>query len=349
MRNKRIIYLDFARGLAIFFMIMQHAMIMHEYSGGEGNALLGNFFLLAGTAPAAPVFLFIMGVFLMKSKKTVKEQVVRGIMLFFLGYGLNFLRFTVPLCLIGQTKNLMPGAFNAIKESGSDIFVYGLRLLLTVDIFQLAGLSLIALAPLKRFSKNNWFFPGLMVVILIISPYLWGSFGKIMFFDPLWGTSDLVDFPFFPWCIYLLLGMYMSSYFNDSFMDQEGKTRLIKLAGVIGITGALTINFFPIGDYYRSGLGVHLLIISFLFLWLILCNRCAAWLSRGKGQKLVEIVCFWSSHVTEIYVLQWILYGLSIMVLGNNRLSDYKAAGFGFLMMLFCHFVMKLKDRLLKS
>ena len=48
-RNKRIFYIDFTRGLADLFMVMQHAMIIHVVSSEEDKSLLENFFILLGT------------------------------------------------------------------------------------------------------------------------------------------------------------------------------------------------------------------------------------------------------------------------------------------------------------
>lgn len=89
------------RGLAVFFMILQHAIIIHERTSGEGNTILGNLFVFLGTAPAAPVFIFIMSVFFIKSNKPLKQNILRGLKLFVFGYILNLLRFTIPVFLAG--------------------------------------------------------------------------------------------------------------------------------------------------------------------------------------------------------------------------------------------------------
>lgn len=70
----RIYSLDFVRGIAVLFMIMQHAMIMFEKTEGEGDTIIGNIFILLGTAPAAPVFVFIMGVFPREVKENCKRE-----------------------------------------------------------------------------------------------------------------------------------------------------------------------------------------------------------------------------------------------------------------------------------
>lgn len=56
-KTQRIAYLDFVRGLAILFMILQHSLVVYAVNGGE-TTLLGGIFVLLGTAPAA----LIMGV-----------------------------------------------------------------------------------------------------------------------------------------------------------------------------------------------------------------------------------------------------------------------------------------------
>lgn len=68
--SKRIVFLDLARGLAVFFMVMQHAVIV--YAAGEGEqSVLGSVVLRLANVLGAPVFLIVMGVFLARSKSTI--------------------------------------------------------------------------------------------------------------------------------------------------------------------------------------------------------------------------------------------------------------------------------------
>lgn len=64
----------------------------------------------------------------MKSKRNIKENIIRGCNLFVFVYVLNLIRFTLPLLIIGEPY---------ISEHEA------LSLSMAVDIFQLAGLSLI--------------------------------------------------------------------------------------------------------------------------------------------------------------------------------------------------------------
>lgn len=102
-KKKRIFYLDFTRMLATLFMIMQHAVIMHKISSGEGESLLGNIFILLGTTP---VFIIILGVFVKSSPAPAKKNYIRGIKLIILGYLLNIMRFSIPLYIIGKPYSL---------------------------------------------------------------------------------------------------------------------------------------------------------------------------------------------------------------------------------------------------
>ena len=92
----RIKFFDFARGIAIFFMILQHAVIVFDKSSGYDSEL-GRALILLGTAPAAPVFMFIMGVFFIhRHPGDMSYGIKRGLKIWALGYVLNLVRFCLP-------------------------------------------------------------------------------------------------------------------------------------------------------------------------------------------------------------------------------------------------------------
>lgn len=69
---RRIGYLDFVRGIAILLMIMQRSILVLAKNAGSGHGILAQTFLVQGTAPAAPVFLLIMGIFLQNPMRMLK-------------------------------------------------------------------------------------------------------------------------------------------------------------------------------------------------------------------------------------------------------------------------------------
>lgn len=313
-RGQRITFLDIARGMAIFFMIMQHAMIIYEKNSGE-ESVLGEIVLLSGTAPAAPLFLLIMGIFFGRSKSaSLRRGIIRGLKLIALGYGLNVIRFVVPLMLTED-----PGIMLDNDESA-------LYLFFIFDILQLAGVCLILLSILKKFVPWRITWPILAGSIAIVSPLVWN-------------TGEHVFFPVFPWIVYPLIGMFYGGFLIGcedmrSLMKKTSGIGLILLV-IGGLTFLLPENkIFVMGDYFRSGSGVHLLILGFVLIWLPLF-----WLltERISENRIFRLLIFWSKNVTVIYFIQWILIGWAGLLLGYNKQTAIWALLIGFLMVLISH------------
>ncbi|MDJ0693536.1 heparan-alpha-glucosaminide N-acetyltransferase domain-containing protein [Mastigocoleus sp. MO_188.B34] len=340
--KKRIYYLDITRGFAIFGMFTQHCMIVHEVSAGEGKNLFANFFTLLGTAPSAPVFMLIMGALLMKSDSSMGRSIWRGIKLLILGFILNLLRFTIPLLI-------------AVTIFGSDSLNLSegetpLNVLFYVDIFQLAGLSIIFGALIKNIAEQKFFIPFLAAFVLLASPFLWGKFDSNPVSHFLWGVTKNVPFPFFPWVIYPLLGMYLSKYLIGIKSLKRSLKMIGKYGFFLGVLGGIMVLlssleifsfqvFSPIGDYHRSGAGLHLVIIGFVFLWFNVCY----WLEQkfGVENRIIKVLVYWSKNVTAIYFIQWVLFGWSMLIFDQNKQNAFDAALIGLTVLLITHFSVK--------
>ncbi len=322
----RIVYLDIAKGLAILFMFTQHCMIVHEKTAGEGPNILAQIFVLLGTAPAAPVFMLIMGIFLMSSKASMRKNIFRGIKLIFLGYCINLLRFAIPLLIAGTA-----GFQYVDGETPTTMFF-------AIDIFQLAGLSIIIGSLNKKLIKNKIIAPITILAVLLISPFLWDKFGEGSYLSILWGTGKNVYFPLFPWFIYPLIGMYLSKYLLDIQNIKKYLKSILYFGIFFLIIGILSLDYFRIGDYYRSGAAIHSIIIGFICIWLPACW----WASRKfENSKTVDILVFWSKNVTAVYFIQWVIFGWSILIFDANSQNAYVAALIGFMVLIATHFLVK--------
>ncbi len=341
-KKKRIQYLDIARGFAIFGMFTQHSMLVHEVSGGEGEGLLITLFMSLGTAPSAPIFMLLMGAFLMKSKSDIGQNAWRGFKLLILGFILNLLRFTLPLLIA-----ILLTDDNSLNLGEGET---PLELLFYVDIFQLAGLSLIFCAFLKKIAERKFIVPGLILSILLVSPFLWGNFDNNLLFHLLWGDGENVSFPFFPWVIYPLLGMYLSRYLIDTKMPKRNLKKMRWYGVSLTIVGLLIVilsdlklftfdTFFPNGDYERSGLGIHILIIGFVLLWFNACYGIEQ--KFGVKNPIIKVLIYWSRNVTAIYFIQWVIFGWSILIFDFNQQDALTAAIIGLLVLLITHFSVK--------
>ena len=328
-KKSRILYLDVARGLAILFMFAQHSVFVHELSAGNGESLLANIFLLLGTAPAAPVFLVIMGVFLMKSKAGLKKNILRGVKIILLGYLLNLFRFTLPMLITGENNYLYFAG-----ETAWDM-------LFTVSLLQLAGLSFILGALLKPILKNKMVAPLIILFILIISPLLCGKFGDNILTSFFWGHEKNVSFPFFPWFIYTLLGMYLSKFLLaiDSLKQNLKKLSIIGI--IIFIFGIFLYNFFPNTECYSRGIPNHFTFIGFILIWLPVCY----WIVKNlkSSNIFIQLLAFWSINVTAIYFIQWLFFGWSIIIFDANQQSATMAALIGLVILVTSTLIVKNK------
>src|SRR6056297_615496 len=84
-KTQRLHFMDMGRFFAIFFMVLSHVeltygteTLLESYPGLIIDSLAG--------PPAAPVFMFSMGFFVVFTKKTdIRSGLLRGLKIFFLG------------------------------------------------------------------------------------------------------------------------------------------------------------------------------------------------------------------------------------------------------------------------
>lgn len=333
MEKKRIAFLDFSRGLAILFMIMQHAMILFDQQKGEGG-ILGITILLLGTAPAAPVFMIIMGIFFSKKKEIIlTKEITRGIKLIFIGYILNFFRFFIPSLAENQFVINTP----VLTTSNCPI-----AMLLSIDILQMAGYSWIVMAFLKKYSFNAISILTFALCITTAAPFLWRESSLYTPLASLWGTGENVYFPLLPWLIYPLIGMATGPLIhtkNNAKLLKKGTLlgALFILAGTSMLLFLEDFKLFCAGDYHRSGISIHLIIIGFIAIWFWLSHFL---LTLKPIQKLMPLFTFWSKNVTTVYIIQWTLFGFSFFFLDQNQFSEFQSFSLGILIVIISHLLL---------
>lgn len=325
----RLVFLDLARGLAIVFMVLQHAVLLFATGQGEGS-VLGKIVLLLGGALAAPVFLFIMGIFLGRPGRKVGRGIRRGLKLIALGYLLNLLRSTVPSLVAGP------------EIASATVPASPLASFWAVDILQMAGLSFVLLTLLRRYLPFRWVWAILAVGTGFVSPLLWHWGGPSGVYA-LWGNRGDVFFPLFPWIAYPLAGMVYSPY----ALAQEGRSTVTKRSAAVGVlffaVGSATfllpqMGGFDIGQYCRSGPGAQLATVGFVLVWLSFCRLLAR---RWVGSAVLRLLGFWSRDVTAVYFVQWLLFGWAVLFLGRNRYASSVAMGMAAIVLLAAHVVVR--------
>jgi len=144
--NQKLIVFDFIRGLAVFFMVFVHVLGMYSKQSVQYSAF-GYTVDFLGSPPAAPVFMFSMGVFFILSSKSdnLKTGLIKGFKLLLLGSLLSFLRNDLLMLLEGEP---LVEAFR--NKTLTAVF--------EVDILQFAGLAYIFMSLIRNCLKKPIFY-----------------------------------------------------------------------------------------------------------------------------------------------------------------------------------------------
>lgn len=290
---------DLLKGFAVFLIVPVH--ILETFIDLPGReSLFGNILLMLGGPIAVPIFMMVMGYFIALSKKSTLQNVFRGVFIFILGILLN----------IGLNFHLLLKIYTEGWQFDPLQFVFG------VDIFFLAGLSIIILALLKNIKKGQkWI---LLALILLIS-------GGTSYLNDLLQVTDrnyLLPFiagkyawsyfPLFPWLAYPLVGfLFQKSETQIRAQIESHKTSTIALLVSIFI---LVIIFSPFGfentinlnEYYHHGFAYFLWALGVVIIWVVLF-----WLIVQKfAQSPIVLFIRWlGKNITVFYIIQWLIIG----------------------------------------
>ena len=311
---ERVPALDLARGLAVAFMIAVH--VLEEWGSPATRAgPVGSVIEFFGSAPAAPVFVFLMGASLAWSSRAAPGTALRrGAGLLALGLGLNAVRGSLP-ALLGLWLGLITPAELAPYTPWNLAWI--------VDILVFAGPAL-ALLALARAALRPWALLLLALGIALAAPHLWGLTTGLCPVDAvlrsLWGTGVLVSFPLFPWLGYGLVGLAWGAWLRaasdaGSFFRRSALAGLALLA--LGLPALLADPSAILGHHWRVGPGLFAWILGFVLVWVSVCHLAAARLPavalRGPAH--------WSRHVTAVYVAQWLVIAWGTGAVGRQVLG----------------------------
>jgi uncharacterized membrane protein len=325
-QNNRLLSIDLARGLAVFFMIAVHTLEVFANQEVK-NSVFGQIISFLGGPPAAPVFMTLMGFsFIYSSKSELKPKLLRGFKIFLSGYVLNIFRGVIPFTLATYLKLDVVKTFPIEKINEYTI-------LTTVDILQFAGIALMIMSIIQALQLNKYLILLSAFLIGIISPLLWGIKIDIPIVDQIlelfWGDlpidfsfiANKIAFPVFPWLTFPLLGMFLGETVKNS-TDMNRIFNYFGLLGIFLIGIGVAISFsnyqYHFNDYYHSRQGAMLLMCGFVMVWLYLTKLV---IDNIPTNSLFDLLFHWSKGVTNIYFIQWIIIIWSIALFGINSSS----------------------------
>ena len=294
---------DILRGLSILFMILIH--VMHNFGTHEfENSVPGLIIEALGGPFAAPVFMFVMGLFFVYTTSgSLRKGLKRGLLLILLGYALNLVRGIIPYYIYGSVLDSPWGTLSDYYQPEFLIF--------EVDILVFAGAAFILMALIYKAVKKPivWLFIALAVSLL--SPLVWGlgldhPIAKYPL-SILWGDYIITTFPVFPWLAFPLAGMAAGGLLCA---DAERRLLFNRLAlyGLIpmaigGILLAVDIDR-QYHQYNQMGFGAITAIMGFILLWQWLIEKIT---NAINSKKKIGFFTFLSSNILVIYCVHWVI------------------------------------------
>jgi uncharacterized membrane protein len=337
--SRRLGYIDWARGLAVYLMIQTHAYSSWLSPEARQTGFWQRVQLMGGYP--APLFLFLagMGLALMaearraqgrEARAVVREGVRRGLEVF--GYAVLF-----------RLWMYASGRFTAPHE------------LLRVDVLNCIGLSLMLVAamalPWTSRRRRMVAALGLCAVIALVTPLAWDAPWPGWIPRPLlayvsgrtWGSY----FPLSPWAGFAAAGTAAALLLAEARDSGREPLAVATLAmiGVALIPLALWIDrvvpqVYPVYDfwwtsptYFLVKLGVLLIVLGFAYVW----NRLPGWSPLGQMGR-TSLLVYWV-HIEIVYggnVFGWARgalgvaeasIGLALLVLAMLLLSIVRTEG----------------------
>ena len=322
--KNRILGLDLVRGMSVLLMIPVHCMLIYASMDTWETSILGK--IIQVVEKGTPMFLVVMGIsFAFSSRNTFSTTIRRGLKIASFGYLLNIARFIIPLLLGGIPDSFI--TINGLTVGDSYNFMF---FLLLGDILQLAGISLLLLAFINKFSKNKYVILSIALLIVFFTKELSGYRPGIPLLDYicdlLWGNQFNVYFSVFPWTSFILIGLFFGKWYkeldNNASIMYTWMWRMGLLFLGIGI-GLCTLDYaYHFGDYYHLGPGGFLLLIgiNLLLVWLG-----QVLVSYVRHNRFFELCYFSSKNVTSFYIIQWVLVNWGMAIFGYSIQNELSA------------------------
>lgn len=305
---------DLLKGFAVFLIIPVHILEKFiDYAGRE--SAFGKVLLILGGPVAVPVFMMVMGYFIASSKKSLLQNILRGVLIFGLGILLN----------LGLNFHLLHNIWHDGWKLDPFQAIFG------VDIFFLAGISIILLSVLKTVKKGQQWIT--LIFILFISGAT-SYFNEILLVTDrnyilpfIGGDYSWSYFPVFPWLSYPLVGFLFQKTEPQirAFSNKQRVVSNLLLSSVLffvvlfsrfGLT--TTIN---LSEYYHH---------TFLFfLWTIGVN--IIWIKimlfvvqRFSGFPVIIFLRWMGKNITVFYIIQWLILGnIATEIYQTQELSKF--------------------------
>jgi hypothetical protein len=301
---KRIYAFDLAKGFTVFVMPGIHLLML---CGDDSvmNCKMTKVLAWIAENIGAQVFMLLMGVGVVwSSKAQIGRAIKRALIFLLLGYGLNFVKFCLPLFF-----NVLPSQF--IIDLGIQEYdhlqAYYFRI---GDIMHFAAIGYFITYLVNRSKYASGIALVLILLITFISPILWDIKTGVESIDILLslfiGHPPYCFFPVFPWLVYPLAGLIL----GDLLIRQPHDKVLLQVA-VVSVILIITTSSIPDPvkeinwlSFYRTEPADTFYHLGVVLCWLSFAHLVARFL---KPFYITKVLVFCSKHITMLYCIQWIL------------------------------------------
>lgn len=303
--------LDFAKGLAIIFMVLVHT---GEYFQGESGELYERIVEFLGSPPAAPIFMMLLGVGIVYSKKNSAEELLkRGIILLIGGYIFNIFREGIPYMLLA-------------KRTGDITYIVEAKAYLVgIDILAFAGLTFLFFGLIKKFNIKDKYIPVIWCGFASLNLMLRGISFENNTLNAVgglfWGTFENSWFPFLTWIFYPILGYFFALLLiRCKDKDVFYKWILVSmgiLTSVLWLYAYINdVRFGAFGElyqteYYHHDLMGNMVLGTFALFWLSLCFYVLKVIPEG----IYRVFARWSRNTNMIYCIYYLMLGWLILII----------------------------------
>lgn len=162
----RQVELDYMKGLFVPMILLIHAFQM--LGGPDTPVTAYKIFYIIATMTGAALFMFILGVGSVYSKKTDKDLAVYGVKLIITELVWNVLTLALPM-VIGQLIRTAFGKTPDWQQTWMRLPV----MIEYINVFFIAGMCYFAIVILRKLKLPAWGYIALAMVLFVVNPYLY--------------------------------------------------------------------------------------------------------------------------------------------------------------------------------
>lgn len=304
----RLIAVDFARVLAIWFMVQGHTLDVLLLPSARQGGFFNFWLFLRGLT--APMFLVLSGTsFAIATIRRWDSHTHLSLPFF-----KRFARFAFFIAL-GYAMHLPMKSFKDIHLVAGSAWQDWLQ----IDVLQCIGATLIFLQLLVLAAKTQARFAKFATMIsafiILLTPLMWGSWTHHLplavssYFNG--NTGSL--FPLFPWAGYVFFGVGLGYAYSQWQLNSQPRIRAIALAGCVGILLSTALNRIPFSvyrnlDYWHTSPNLFLMRIGcvcVILAFLTYVTQRIALPQKATQSIAQESLTIYIAHIAILYGSTW--------------------------------------------